>query len=134
MPETRDLDDRIRELVALAVADAPAPPELDPASVPLAEPAPGHRRWWIGGGAALLAAAAVITAFVLVGDSDDSVSTPATDPTPAPTTTPATPAPTTTPPTPPPPPAPAGRPHRRTRGRRRAPGARVPHADHASRW
>ena len=46
----------------------------------------------------MLAAAALVTAFVLVGDSDDSVSTPATEPTGAPTTTPATPAPTTTPP------------------------------------
>ena len=67
MPETRDLDDRIRELVARAVAEAPAPPVLDPATVPLAEPAPDHRRWWIGGGATLLTAAALITAFVLVG-------------------------------------------------------------------
>ena len=52
----------------------------------------------MGGGAAVLAAAGLVTAFVLVGDSDESVSTPATDPTPVPTTTPTTPAPTTTPP------------------------------------
>jgi LppP/LprE lipoprotein len=102
MPDTRDprdLDRRIRDLVAHAIADAPAPPDLDPATVPLAEPAtPGHRRWWIGGGAAVLAAAALITAFVLVGDSDKSVTTPATDPIPVPTTTAGPPAPTTTPP------------------------------------
>ena len=70
--------------------------------MPLVEPAPGHRRWWIGGGATLLAAAALITAFVLVGNTDESVSTPATDPsvtpTTAPTQTPVTPAPTTVPP------------------------------------
>jgi hypothetical protein len=98
MPETHDLDVRIRELVARAVAEAPSPPELDPVIVPLAEPARDHRRWWFGGAATLLAAAALVVAFVLVGNSDESVNTPATEPTVAPTT-PGTPAPTTIPPT-----------------------------------
>ena len=87
-----DLDVRIRELVARAVADAPAAPELDPAVSPI-EPAPSRRGWWIGGGAALLAAAALVATFVLVGPSDDTVTVPATNPITNPTTT--APAPTT---------------------------------------
>jgi hypothetical protein len=100
MPETRDngyLDTRIRELVARAVADAPAPPDIDPAALPEVEPPHDHRRrWWIGGGAAILAAAALVTALLLVGDSDDTVMTPATPPTVSPTPAP-TAAPTSVP-------------------------------------
>jgi hypothetical protein len=85
-----DLDVRIRELVARAVADAPTPPDVDAAALPVLQPAPDNRRWWIGGGAAILAAATLITAFVLVGDTDDKVTTPATPPTAAPTAVPTT--------------------------------------------
>jgi hypothetical protein len=82
MPDTRELDTRIRDLVARAVADAPRPPELDPTALPEVELDHGHRRWWIGGGAALLAAAAAITTLLLVNGTDQSVRTPpATDPT-----------------------------------------------------
>lgn len=92
MPENLDLDTRIRELVARAVADAPSPPDLDAPALPELEPAPDRHRWWIGGGAAILAAAALVTAFLLVGDTDDTVTTPATDatvtPTPVPTIAP----------------------------------------------
>ncbi len=108
MPD--DLDVRIRELVARAVADAPAAPELDPAVSPI-EPAPSRRGWWIGGGAALLAAAALVATFVLVGPSDDTVTTPATNPATNPTTTvpaPTTSAPVVVPPTTAAPAAPAG--------------------------
>jgi hypothetical protein len=80
-----DLDVRIRELVARAVADAPPAPELDPA-VSFTEPEPDHRRWWIGGGAAVLAAAAVAATFVLVAPGEDSVTTPGTLPPTQPTT------------------------------------------------
>jgi DNA-binding cell septation regulator SpoVG len=99
MPETRDLDTRIRELVARAVADAPRAPDIDPSVLPEIEPSPDRRRWWIGGGAAILAAAALVTALLLVGDTDDTVSTPATEPTTTPTTAPETPTapPSTTP-------------------------------------
>lgn len=91
MPE-QDLDARIRGLVARAVADAPPAPDLDPTVVAL-EHRPDHRRaWWVGGGAALLAAAATITMVVLIADTDERISTPATTP-----TVPATPAPDTTP-------------------------------------
>ncbi len=79
-----DLDVRIRELVARAVADAPPAPELDPA-VSFTEPSTDHRRWWIGGGAAVLAAAAVAATFVLVGPGEDSVTTPGTLPPTTPT-------------------------------------------------
>jgi hypothetical protein len=107
MPDTREngnLDTRIRELVARAVADAPRPPDVDPSVIPGSEPKHDHHRaWWLGGGAAILAAASLITALILVGDADDKVSTPGT---PAPTVAP-TPAPTA-PPTTPPTSAPAG--------------------------
>ena len=76
MPDQTELDTRIRALVARAVADAPAPPELDPADVPVADDRPDRRGWWFGGGATALAAAALVTAFVLVGDADESVTTP----------------------------------------------------------
>jgi len=92
MPDTREngnLDTRIRELVARAVADAPGPPEIDPSVLPGSDPQHDHHRgWWLGGGAAILAAAALITALLLVGDADDKVSTPAT---PAPTVPPTNP-------------------------------------------
>ena len=96
MPDLPDLDTRIRQLVARAVADAPPPPDLEPAAVVVAELHPNRRRWWIGGSAAILAAAALVATFVLVGDSGDTVTTPATVPTtPVPaTTSPAAPAPT----------------------------------------
>lgn len=94
MPDHMDHDEfdtRIRALVARAVADAPAPPELEPAEVPFVEGRPDRRGWWLGGSVAALAAAALVTAFVLVGDTDESVTTPNTEPatstTPAPTTT-----------------------------------------------
>ena len=101
MSDTREngnLDTRIRELVARAVADAPRAPELDPSVLPGSEPKPdnSHRGWWLGGGAAILAAAALITALLLVGDADDKVTTPATPPTVAPTPAPTAP-PTTVP-------------------------------------
>ena len=105
MPE-QDLDSRIRELVARAVADAPRAPELDPGVVPLH----GHRRdpgrgWWVGAGAALVAAAAAITTVVLVADTDDRITTPNTQPSTGPsvptvpTNTSAPPAPSTPTPT-----------------------------------
>ncbi len=102
MPDTREngnLDSRIRELVARAVADAPRPPEIDPSVLPESEPKHDHHRgWWLGGGAAILAAAALITSLLLVSGADDKVSTPATPPTVAPTPVPTTAAPTTVPP------------------------------------
>jgi hypothetical protein len=105
MPDPRDdgnLDTRIRELVARAVADAPAPPAIDPSVLPGSEPQHDHHRgWWLGGGAAILAAAALVTALLLVGDTGDKVSTPATPAPTAPPTTPPTSAPsgpTTVPP------------------------------------
>ena len=95
----QDLDARIRTLVARAVADAPAAPDLEPVThLEGRRPRPdGHRGWWIGGGAALLAAAAAITTVVLVADSDDRISTPSGTTVPPATTTPPTtvPAPTT---------------------------------------
>jgi hypothetical protein len=99
MPENLDLDTRIRELVARAVADAPSPPDIDPTALPELEPGSDRRRWWIGGGAAILAAAALVTALVLVGDTEDSVSTPGTEPTVAPTPVPTVTVPTTAAPT-----------------------------------
>ena len=89
----QDLDTRIRSLVARAVADAPAAPELERATrlEPRQARHDGHRGWWLGGGAALLAAAAAITTVVLVADTDDRISTPsATTVPPVATTTPAT--------------------------------------------
>ena len=50
MPDLPDLDTRIRDLVARAVADAPAPPEIGtPRPDRRSHPTPDHRRWWIGG-------------------------------------------------------------------------------------
>ena len=91
----QDLDTRIRTLVARAVADAPAAPEIESAHVVVGRRAEHdrrpHRGWWIGGGAAVLAAAAAITTVVLVADTDDRISTPsATTVPPAVTTIPPT--------------------------------------------
>ena len=92
MPE-QDLDDRIRQLVARAVADAPPAPDLDPVVVRLDRRRPDHRRArWVGGGAALLAVAAAITTVVLINDTDERISTPATVPAPTMSATPDTPA------------------------------------------
>lgn len=104
-PDTRDerLDAQIATLVARAVADAPAPPELGEIEVvPAARP--DRRRRWIGGaGAVLAAAASLVAVFVLSDDGDQSVYTPITTPTipPEPTsiTAPATP-PVSEPPSP----------------------------------
>ena len=93
-----DLDDRIRQLVARAVADAPAAPDVTRHEVSIEPHEPDHRRWWIGGGAAaMLAAAAVLVVFVLtVTDDDSTTPTLATQPPPATTVLPA-PQPTTPP-------------------------------------
>lgn len=91
MPEQDQgvLDARIRDLVARAVNDAPAAPDLQ-RGVVLETSRRGDRRGrWIGGGAAALAAAAaIVTAVVLVNDTDDRITTPATTPTAPPTTSP----------------------------------------------
>lgn len=73
-----DLDDRIRALVARAVADAPEAPKVEPT---LSSPGT-HRRSWIGGGITLAAAAAAIIAVAtfVVDDDDRLVTTPATQP------------------------------------------------------
>lgn len=89
-----DLDDRIRDLVARAAADAPPAPELDGAT--RTRPDTGsHRsrsRWLAGGIAGLSAAAALVALFWIGGDrvGDEAVA-PATVP-----PTPVTPAPATT--------------------------------------
>jgi len=84
-----ELDDRIRTLVARAVADAPEPPRVDPTVAGRDH----HRRWWIGGGVTLAAAAAatiVAVATFVVDEDDRLVTTPATEPTIAPDTVPFT--------------------------------------------
>jgi hypothetical protein len=101
MPDTPDLDTRIRELVARAVANAPPAPELEP----VFELRRNHRPWWIGGGIAVTAAAAAIAVFTFGGQEDKVATIRATDPTvatvpetaPAPST-PGTQAPDTAPP------------------------------------
>ncbi|MEO5899502.1 MAG: hypothetical protein ABIR68_05135 [Ilumatobacteraceae bacterium] len=79
MPDLTDLDRRIRELVARAVADAPPPPEIgDPLMVRI-QPTLDRRRWWVGGTAVVLAAAAAVVTIVVVNDQPSKV-TPATVP------------------------------------------------------
>ena len=126
----QDLDTRIRSLVARAVADAPAAPELDPATVLEGRchdrERDRHRGWWVGGGAALLAAAAAITTVVLVADTDDRISTPADTTLPAvattvPPTAPATVVPPSTLPAQPDPTVPVVVPRRRRRRPRSPP-------------
>jgi hypothetical protein len=90
-----DLDGRIRQLVARAVAEAPTPPDITRHEVTIEPHEPDRRRWWIGGGAALVAAAALVIVFVLAATGDDTtVHTPATQPRPGTTVLPA-PQPTT---------------------------------------
>ncbi len=79
MPDLPDLDLRIRELVARAVADAPAPPEIEGETMVRIQPAPDRRRWWVGGTAVVLAAAAAVVAIMLVNEEPSHV-TPATVP------------------------------------------------------
>jgi hypothetical protein len=110
MPDTRkpdntindDLDARIRQLVARAVADAPPPPDLTRGEATIEPTEPDHRRWWIGGGAAVAAAAAMIISLAVITTGDETTEpTPLTQP-PSVTTVPVQPtAPPSTAPAPP---------------------------------
>ena len=111
MPD--DLDIRIRELVARAVADAPAAPELDRAAELPTAPTTDRRRWWIGGSAAAARRCRAAGDVRPRRSGDDAVRTPSTlphtEPEPPTTTAPTSTSPsTTTATTTPSPAAPAG--------------------------
>ena len=86
-PTERHLDDRIRALVATAVADAPPAPDLDAARVTSPHRARRDRAPWLIGGTALVgAAAAVVAALVITTGPEDASIGPAA-PSPASSTT-----------------------------------------------
>jgi len=86
-PADRDLDERIRALVATAVGDAPPAPNLDATLVGIAEPGRPDRRPWLIAATSLLGAAAAVIAVVIVSQREDAVVTPPAGPPPVATTT-----------------------------------------------
>lgn len=69
----RELDDRIRDLIGRAVADAPAPPEITPIAVSDDTRRRGRRPWFIVGTSLLGAAAAAIAVVVVNVDGQDTI-------------------------------------------------------------
>jgi hypothetical protein len=70
MPEHPDLDDRIRDLLASAVADSPPAPDLDRSGVALDSDGDGHRRWMLGAATGLSIAAALVALFAYARPAD----------------------------------------------------------------
>ena len=86
--EISGLDDRIRDLVARAVADAPPAPTIDEHTLeesavlrPNTQPPSDRNRWIVGGIAGLSVAAAVIALIFVTRPDDPTITVPATQPT-----------------------------------------------------
>jgi hypothetical protein len=70
----RELDDRIRGVVARVVADAPPVPELTTVAAPIdPRPSRDRRPWWIVGTSVVAAAAATVALVIVTQRGDDAI-------------------------------------------------------------